>query len=197
MDDGQLAWLATDLAAAAANREAVPWIVVTSHFPVYLSTTSKANHANASASHFLSVEAEAEPVGSNGEFKSCQANAEPAGCTTVRDFQSAAQSKLEPLFVKFGVDFYAAGHSHLYGVTWPMINGSATQHDYTDPKGTIYITEGNGGVPGAPGVHTFTHPKTDWMRIGATGGAYGRVITSNASVLTYVKPQPHNAAPFC
>ena len=51
-----------------------------------------------------------------------------------------------------------------YGVTWPMLGGNATQKDYNNPKGTVYITEGNGGVLGAPGKHAFTYPKTDWMR---------------------------------
>ena len=71
------------------------------------------------------------------------------------------------------------------GVTWPMVNGNATQKNYIKPKGTIYVTEGNGGVPGAPGKHAFTYPKTDWMRIHGSGGAHGRLVTSNASVLTY------------
>ena len=35
------------------------------------------------------------------------------------------------------------GHSHLYGVTWPMANGQKTQDNYTNPRGTVYITEGN------------------------------------------------------
>eukprot|EP00035_Acanthoeca_spectabilis_P012815 m.232782 g.232782 ORF g.232782 m.232782 type:complete len:99 (+) comp15723_c0_seq2:2959-3255(+) len=66
-----------------------------------------------------------------------------------------------------------------------MVNGTATQKNYTTPRGTVYVTEGNGGVPGAPGNHTFNVPAADFMRIGATGGAHGRLITSNSSVLTY------------
>ena len=38
-----------------------------------------------------------------------------------------------------------------------MVNGNATQKNYIKPKGTIYVTEGNGGVPGAPGKHAFTY----------------------------------------
>ena len=49
----------------------------------------------------------------------------------------------------------------------------------------MYVTEGNGGVPGVPATHKFTTPSSPFMRIGAHGGAYGRMITSNASVLTY------------
>jgi 3',5'-cyclic AMP phosphodiesterase CpdA len=184
LDDGQLAWLEQDLAAAAANRENVPWIVVTSHFPIYLSSAGL-EPARSSAAWYLSDQAEAVEVGSGAEFRSCESNSELAGCRSVAETRTDASTKLEPLFIKYGVDLYGAGHSHLYGVTWPMKNGAATQKNYLSPKATVYLTEGNGGVPGAPGVHTFTHPAADWMRIGATGGAYGRLITSNSSVLTY------------
>eukprot|EP01051_Picozoa_sp_SAG22_P015448 SAG22_NODE_2018_length_3130_cov_2.890135_4_plen_61_part_01 len=55
--------------------------------------------------------------------------------------------------------------AHEYGVTYPMVNGSAVQKDYKDPKGTVYITEGNGGVPGVAAAHKFNTPKADWARI--------------------------------
>ena len=86
---------------------------------------------------------------------------------------------------RYKVDVYNAGHAHEYGVTWPIVNGSATQKDYKDPKGTVYITEGNGGVPGVGAAHKFNKPSAEWARIHATGGAYGRLIWSNASVMTY------------
>ncbi len=37
IDEAQLAWLEKDLAAAAAplRRQQVPWLIVTSHFPLY------------------------------------------------------------------------------------------------------------------------------------------------------------------
>lgn len=190
LDAGQLAWLAADLAAADANRAAVPWIVVTSHFPMYLSSAAAGEpaHGADSARWYLSDEAEAAVPGVDGtlpESRSCGANGEGPGCRTVDDVRSGHTLTLEPLLHEFGVDFYAAGHSHLYGVTWPMANGTATQKDYIEPKATIYITEGNGGVPGAPGVHKFTKPAADYMRIGATGGAHGRMIATNGTVLTY------------
>jgi hypothetical protein len=34
----ELAWLTADLAAANKNRKNVPWIIVTSHYPIFLST---------------------------------------------------------------------------------------------------------------------------------------------------------------
>jgi hypothetical protein len=34
-DAAQLAWLEADLKAAAANRDAVPWIMASAHYPIY------------------------------------------------------------------------------------------------------------------------------------------------------------------
>ena len=66
-----------------------------------------------------------------------------------------------------------------------MVNGTRTQENYINPKGTVYITEGNGGVPNVPGSYSEQTASSPFMRGGAHGGAYGRMITSNASVLTY------------
>ena len=68
LDAGQLAWLAADLAAADANRAAVPWIVVTSHFPMYLSSAAAGEpaHGADSARWYLSDEAEAAVPGVDG-----------------------------------------------------------------------------------------------------------------------------------
>jgi hypothetical protein len=82
-------------------------------------------------------------------------------------------------------DVYNAGHSHLYAVTWPMLGGKATQKDYNTPQGTVYITEGNGAVPGTGPNSTLGKPPADWGRIHGTGGAYGIFTTTTASTLTY------------
>ena len=66
-----------------------------------------------------------------------------------------------------------------------MQHGKSTQHNYSSPRGTVYLTEGNGGIPGAPGVHTLHNCSAEYMRLRGTGGAYGRLVVSNASVLTY------------
>ena len=80
------------------------------------------------------------------------------------------------------------GNSHLCAME------QVVQQNYSSPMAPVYITEGNGGVPGAPGTHTFKCGKsngapsdcpTDWMRTYATGGAYGRLRASNGTVLTY------------
>ena len=43
----QAAWAAADLAAADANRANVPWIVVTSHYPLYMGSLADLEHASA------------------------------------------------------------------------------------------------------------------------------------------------------
>eukprot|EP01043_Picozoa_sp_COSAG02_P045689 COSAG02_NODE_4205_length_5628_cov_3.597938_4_plen_523_part_00 len=121
LDAAQLAWLEQDLVAAQANRKAVPWIVVTSHFPIYLSAPTT-DHSNASAAYYASVEAEEAPVGSDLEYRSCSANGEAADCKTVGELRAESSKAIEPMLVRYGVDVYAAGHSHIYGVTWPMVN---------------------------------------------------------------------------
>ena len=70
-------------------------------------------------------------------------------------------------------------------MTWPMLGGNATQKDYNNPKGTVYITEGNGGVPGVTSAHKFNKPAADWARIHGTGGAYGVLTSVNSTVLQY------------
>ena len=44
------------------------------------------------------------------EFISCEANGEPETCKTVGDLTTEKASALEPLFIRHGVDIYAAGH---------------------------------------------------------------------------------------
>ena len=196
---GQLEWLEADLAAAHANRAAVPWLVVTSHFPIYLASDAGSAAPDAgsapgggsiaersSAAWWASNEDEVHLADEAGTWRSCAENGEEEGCTSVAEQLRLLASPLEPLLVRYQVDIYDAGHSHLYGVSWPMVNGTRTQTNYSGPwSGTVYVTEGNGGVPGVPAAHHFKKPASPFMRIGATGGAYGRMITSNASVLTY------------
>jgi hypothetical protein len=122
---GQMEWLAADLEAAHANREAVPWIVVTSHFPIYLaSDAGNAKAAESSAKWWASGDDEVFIGDEESTWRTCDGNNEDEGCTTVADMTAASKSALEPLFIKYKVDVYDAGHSHLYGCSWPMVNGA-------------------------------------------------------------------------
>ena len=112
---GQLEWLAADLAAADTNRAAVPWIVVTSHFPIDLASDSgNAKAAASSAKWWASGDDEVHIADEDATWRSCAANGEDDSCTTVADLTAASKTALEPLFIKYSVDMYGAGHSHLY-----------------------------------------------------------------------------------
>ena len=66
-----------------------------------------------------------------------------------------------------------------------MLGGAATAKSYANPQGTVYITEGNGAVPGTGPNSTLGKPPAAWGRIHGTGGAYGVITTQNSSVLQY------------
>lgn len=176
----QQSWLEQDLAAANANRANVPWIIVTSHFPIY--NAKFEGNLDASASWYLGLEAETFAT-SGHDFVPCS---EP-GCRTVRDILQTSASNLVPLLEKYAVDIYDAGHVHSYDTTWPMCNGTICGgvKSYSNPKGTIHITEGNGGVPGVAGVNSVKNCSTAYGRICGTGGAYGRFTAFNSTVLQY------------
>ena len=127
------------------------------------------------------------------------------GCQTVGEFQLRLGEQLQPLFKKYGVDLYNAGHVHSYESTWPLCdftkgalcrdsNGTWLQ-SLDEPRGTVHITEGNGGVPGVPGTFsakscTVPPPAGDggataakgggWpgCHMTGTGGAYGRIAAT-------------------
>jgi hypothetical protein len=121
------------------------------------------------------------------EFMTCAQAGEPDGCPTVGQMVDASSSATQALFNKYGVDVYDAGHSHQYAVTWPMLNSAATQLNYSNPRGTVYLTEGNGGVPntGPAGTVGKAPPTPTWGRSHGTGGAYGIFTTSTSHTLTY------------
>ena len=200
LDAGQVAWLEADLAKAQTNRDAVPWIMVTSHFRASrrpqcpapadrrpfaaIHHRALAENPNASAAHYIGDEAEGYAV-SGHEFQPC---AEP-GCKTVAELVGDFQSVLAPIFVKYGVDVYNAGHVHDYQSCWPLgPKGELLQTNFINPRGPVHLTEGNGGVPGVPGtnsVKSCASTKAPWCRMAGTGGAYGRWTAWNATHLTY------------
>ena len=89
---------------------------------------------------------------------------------------------------------------HSHSATWPIFGGTVAKKSLVDPNGTVL--EGNGGVPGTGyDRHGRTRPSRivnctkgapqeprapmDVFRICGSGMNYGRLVTTNASVLTY------------
>jgi len=181
-DAAQIAWLERDLQAANANREQVPWIMVAAHYQLYYNGLSE--HWNASAIAFFGEKAEL--LKGEERFQTCAA--ESVGtCQTLGDWHLEVSAKLEPLLLKYGVDIFNAGHIHNYEASWPMKNGTACQKDYNNPACPVYVVEGNGGVPGAPGTCVLDDCSgTDWCRVhGSECGAYGRITITDAQTLRY------------
>lgn len=96
----------------------------------------------------------------------------------LRDGFGYREYGLEPLLVKYGVDMYFAGHTHHYERTFPVKGGAATQHDYVNPKATVHIQSGIGGVDGSD---PFDVPQEEWEAVRDTTFAvsYSKVAIMN------------------
>lgn len=190
LDQAQLAWLDQDLAAARRN-PLTPWIMVMSHFPVWHSQTAK--HSNMSLEHYLGQKDGKEvdeSLNTADDFKPCPSSS--PSCRTIGEWQLGVGEALQPLFKKYGVDIYNAGHVHSYESTWPICDFTTGQicngtQSFNNPKGTVHITEGNGGVPGVAGTYAVKDCSTKggFCRKTASGGAYARITAYNSTVLTY------------
>ena len=204
----QAAWCAADLAAADANRANVPWIVVTSHYPLYTSNFYEPDAWGASAAWYDAETAEQERIGdgtpwsATPNFEACTDAASrgenaTTKCATVKDVVDEAISSLGALLDQYRVDLYASGHVHHYSSSWPIFAGVVAKQSYVDPHGTVHVVEGNGGVPGAHAHSKLSKCKSmyraehlaagalDLFRMCGLGFNYGRLVTTNASVLTY------------
>lgn len=190
LDEEQLAWLEEDLKLANSNRNNVPWIMASSHFPIYHSKLDEESYMSAASylgeagEDVIEGQTNSAPDGGH-RFTSCAQDEKE--CFTIKDWQDAVSSKLEPLLIKYGVDIYNAGHVHDYCSTFPMMYGKVTQQNFDNPRAPVHITEGNGGVPGVVGtydVKSCNHSQP-WCRAHGTGGAYGRITIFNHSVLQY------------
>lgn len=85
----------------------MPWIIVTSHFPIYNADFEAPEAANASAAYYLGDEAETFAINGHN-FVPCTNE----DCVTVGSILASAQSFMNPILAKYGVDVYDAGHVH-------------------------------------------------------------------------------------
>ena len=86
-------------------------------------------------------------------------------------------------------------------LTWPMLNGNMTAKSFVDPKGTVHITEGNGGVPGVGAASSFTMNMTsDFGRSKGTGAVSHRLTSPFAcpppALPQPARPPPPSRSPF-
>lgn len=191
LDAGQLAWLDQDLMHAHNNRDSVPWIMVMSHFPI---VSSKITQKSLSLEHYLQDEnlRNYSLYAEGLDYVPCDESDDECLAFTVQDFQTGNRNALQPLFKKYKVDIYNAGHVHSYESTWPVCDFTKGticngKQDFQNPQGPVHITEGNGGVPGVKAsfnVKNCTAPG-GYCRKTASGGAYARITAYNATTLTY------------
>eukprot|EP01047_Picozoa_sp_COSAG01_P042213 COSAG01_NODE_3672_length_5809_cov_4.250263_3_plen_550_part_00 len=93
-----------------------------------------------------------------------------------------AKHELEPLLLQHGVDFFIAGHAHMYESLFPCKGNAASQHNFIEPHAPIHILSGNAG-PGSH--HVFAGRKTPMTRFQSEEFGYGILEASNDSVATY------------
>jgi hypothetical protein len=147
------------------------------------------------------------PWSETPHFEGCASEEQGSGnasttCATVKDVVEASIASLGALLDQHHVDIYAAGHVHSYSTTWPIFGGMVSKKSLVDPHGTVHVLEGNGGVPGT-GVTRKGVPRRsrilncsrsapqeprssmEVFRICGSGMNYGRLLTTNASTLTY------------
>ena len=155
----QLAWLKQDL--AAVDRTKTPWVIAMSHFPMYLT----AQPANKSLSEQESIDAAlgtskfadedwwtTEKCEYEGHNESCvddsRSEIEKETRKQAKATTSNANADLEPLFMKYGVDIYWAGHIHFYNrFDGPVYKGHVIANGTYNPAGPIHSCTGNGGPP--------------------------------------------------
>jgi hypothetical protein len=70
---------------------------------------------------------------------------------------------IEKLLLKYGVDFYFAGHTHHTEITYPVAKGREVQLDYVNPKAPIHCQIGVAGV--GDGHDPFDVPAQSWDRV--------------------------------
>lgn len=159
----QLAWLNEDL--AAVNRTKTPWVVAMSHFPLYNRATPLDTRGMESIFLAQELEEESTPLSRQPwiateecEFPdkdgwSHSKNCRPAGWNETESNPddpafSSMRSDFEPIFDKYGVDIYWAGHIHFYQTfDGPLRNGKVLSNGTHNPDGVIHVCTGNGGPP--------------------------------------------------
>jgi hypothetical protein len=100
----------------------------------------------------------------------------------------AARDDLEPIFEKYGVDLYWAGHIHFYETfTGPLSKGRVIGNGTHNPKGVIHVCSGNGGPPSPSNCHGAGYCVTpeNCLKCIAQPYSYTRLTAHNATDLLW------------
>lgn len=200
LKQAQIDWLKKDLAAANENREAVPWIIANSHYPLYCSEcATQEMTASWYAEGFTvddnGVEREHPPMSPKEQARIAAAReqcskglyCDAVWSKTVGASTATAIKDIVPVIQAAGVDLYMAGHWHYYESLYPMgtppegTGGPPTQKNFVNPTSTVHITTGNGGPPGKDTMNT----PMPALRNKSDKYGYGRVTAYNATHLLF------------
>eukprot|EP00940_MAST-03C_sp_MAST-3C-sp2_P002901 g2901.t1 len=156
----QIEWLQKDL--AAVDRAITPWVIAVAHYPIYCSSVTLAG-----------------PLHNDG-----QGDEDPGsfdGCWSYGSRINDLRNDVEPLFERYGVDAFLAGHEHDYESIYPTRNNTVLARSFVDPPCTVHFVSGAGG---APALDRFGDPGP-FTRKQISSWGYGRIEVHNASVLHF------------
>jgi len=186
-----------DLRLANANREAVPWVVAFSHYPLYC---SGCNSKQVSAAYYASDEAELCGNGNVSASETFSAtHLESGSKVSVGASSDSMIADMQPLFERYSVDVYLGGHWHYYESLWPITSagsdnckacGVSAKKSFDRPQGTVHATTGNGGPPSKDTFCEAGGGAPDCNNIPATRKqtneySFGRVVAHNRTHLTF------------
>eukprot|EP01065_Artemidia_motanka_P019005 TRINITY_DN2242_c0_g1_i1.p1 TRINITY_DN2242_c0_g1~~TRINITY_DN2242_c0_g1_i1.p1 ORF type:complete len:772 (+),score=296.86 TRINITY_DN2242_c0_g1_i1:54-2318(+) len=199
----QLTWLEADLKAANANREKVPWVAALSHFPLFCSGCHGAEsmplyYGSEEAERFGNGNRTAAAAFSRDHPELMERFARQRPGKGLGAYADASINDLYPLFEKYSLDIYLAGHWHYYESMFPLKKGPSSclscavpvQKDFVQPNVTVHVTTGNGGPPGKDSFCKDGKGAPDCGSIPATRRqtdefSYGRMTVHNRTHLTF------------
>ena len=186
-NEAQIAWLKQDL--AAVDRKKTPWVIVQSHYPLYMSQepAAQSEFEGSAGDAWLNAE-QCEYAGharncTGGEqWRQQQRRQQSGGSSSV----GSARGELEPILHEMGVDVYWAGHIHYYQTfDGPLWAGQLLSKGTHNPDGIIHVCSGNGGPPSKSPCGQFNATgKNDKLCID-TPFSFTRLTVHNATDLTW------------
>jgi len=96
------------------------------------------------------------------------------------------RAAFEPILMEYEVDMYLSGHIHWYERMFPVVNNSATQTNYVEPRAPIHIINGSGGnVEGLTTLSAHTPVSDFFALLNDQDYGYGVLRVINATYLEW------------
>ncbi|KAF7731024.1 hypothetical protein EC973_001070 [Apophysomyces ossiformis] len=147
-------WLEADLQEAVKNRHLRPWIILSTHRPVYCSSDNE----------------------------DCSWRSELIRDGVQSNDTNSRWGGLEDLLLKYKVDIYLSGHVHNYERTYPVAKGLRTSTIYHNAPSFFQLLIGNGGQPEGAVQFNKTGPYPDWSAVRYDGYGFSTIKVSPTSM---------------